>query len=129
MVNIFQLEKKRGSKEKKKEIQGYYWNYLVNIFQLEKKEEDQKLKKKGNWPFATQNLSQYILFLEKKKKKKEREKNSCQIFPSRTKLPCHELLFLFLFPQINKKEKEQRKGYSLSFCFQKLSRKEYHLSL
>ena len=79
MVNIFQLEKKRGSKEKKKEIQGYYWNYLVNIFQLEKKEEDQKLKKKGNWPFATQNLSQYILFLEKKKKKK-REKRTAAKF-------------------------------------------------
>lgn len=34
--------------------QGYYW------------------KKKGNWPFATQNLSQYTLFLEKKKKKREK---------------------------------------------------------
>jgi low temperature requirement protein LtrA len=98
-------------------------------FSIGEKRRGSKVKKEGKLTFCyTKFISIHIIF-GKKEKKKKREKNSCQIFPSRTKLPCHELLFLFLFPQINKKEKEQRKGYSLSFCFQKLSRKEYHLSL
>jgi len=106
------------------ELFGHY-------FSIGEKRRGSKVKKEGKLTFCyTKFISIHILF---EKKKKKREKNSCQIFPSRTKLPCHELLFLFLFlflfPQINKKEKEQRKGYSLSSCFQKLSREEYHLSL